>query len=127
MAKQSMREKTAGTLTFFFPYKRDMGTPPEVTVMVRRTGEEEWRAGFSVCSREDMFCRRVGRVIAFQRLEGHPFPGPRTIVSKKPLDLLIAIAMRCAKINKRRGSTVAPNTIEQLSDIVERLEGMRVE
>lgn len=121
MAKQSMREKTAGTLTFFFPHKRDMGTPPEVTVMVRRINEGEWHAGLAMCSKDDMFEKRTGRKMAFHRLQGFP------IRDSSPLRLIHQIAARIGVVVERHPFTFSMPTILQLSDIVERLENMRVE
>lgn len=121
MAKQTMREKTAGTLTFFFPEKRDRETPPEVTLMIRRVGDEEWHAGLAMCSKDDMFEKRFGRRVAFHRLRGFP------IKDGSPLGLLDQIAGRIDAVTRRHPFTFSAPTIQSLPDILGRLEGMRVE
>jgi hypothetical protein len=121
MAKQTMREKTAGTLTFFFPEKRDRETPPEVTLMVRRVGEEEWHAGLAMCSKDDMFEKRFGRRVAFHRLQGCP------IRDHYPVGLIRQIAERLDNVTKRHSFTFSTPTIQSLPDITQRLVDMRVE
>jgi len=116
-----MRERTAGTLTFFFPHKRDMGTPPEVTVMVRRVSDEEWHAGLAMCSSDDMFEKRTGRKMAFHRLQGFP------IQAASPLGLVTQIGVRIDAVSSRHPYTFSTSTIQQLTDITQRLEDMRVE
>jgi hypothetical protein len=121
MAKQTMREKTAGTLTFFFPEKRDRETPPEVTLMIRRVGDEEWHAGLAMCSKDDMFEKRFGRRVAFHRLQGFP------IRHESPLGLITEVARRLDAVTKRHPFTFSTPTIQSLPDILLRLEDMRVE
>jgi hypothetical protein len=91
--KPLTREETKETLTFFFPKERSESTPPEVTVMVRRTAEGTWRAGMSVCSVDDMFEKKEGRLRAFGRLQRRPLQdcNPRFLGSQ--------LVRRCVVIN----------------------------
>lgn len=119
--KPLTREQTFGTLTFYFPYKRGPEQPPEVTVMVRRVSDFEWQAGLSMCSKTDTFDKKVGRKIAFHRLNGFP------LRDKSPLGLMRQIAQRIDEVTKRRPYTFSASTIQQLPQVVKRLEDMRVE
>jgi hypothetical protein len=61
------------TLTFHLPLRRGPDAPPEATLLVQRTAEEQWRAGLAICSKSDQFVKRAGRAIAQERLRGRPF------------------------------------------------------
>ena len=122
-------EETKETLTFFFPRDRSETQPPEITVMVRRVAEDEWQAGMSVCSREDMFERREGRVRAFGRLQRRP------LQSQDPGFLGDALSMRCLGINKHceqikgpHGKPVGEKVMQELSSakFEERLKKMKI-
>lgn len=121
--KPLTREQTAGTLTFFFPYKRDFEHAPEVTLIIRRVAEDEWHAGLAQCSREDMFDKKVGRKMAFHRLQGAP------LRSGNPISLLDQVLDRTDSVRTRRrpDSPVTIATGEELLSLADRLQGMRVE
>ena len=119
--KSLTKEQTAGTLTFFFPSRRDAETPPRTTLMVRRVGEEEWHAGLAMCSDDDMFQRRLGRKIAFHRLEGSP------IRNQSVAELLIQIRGRIDRVTQRRRYYEFPDESAELGGLTARLEAMRIE
>ncbi len=127
-------EETQQTLTFFFPRDRDETTPPEVTVMIRRTAEHEWHAGMSVCSRKDMFEKKEGRVRAFGRLKGRPIEteGPYGEAAGWLGDTLASICetvnKACERVKGPDGKPVGNATISQLSSarFAKRLETMKI-
>lgn len=71
-------EVTRGTKTFYFPFNRESGESPRVTIMVKRVSGGAFHAGVAVCSQEDNFVRRVGRRIAFHRMLGKPVVAPNS-------------------------------------------------
>ena len=116
------REQTAGTLTFFFPDARGGAIMPEMTVVVRRFGEEEWHAGIAMCSQEDQFVKEFGRRKAFHRLQGIPIRG------RSPADLVGQIQLRFHPVSRRRMFSRDPWQIDAgLLDLLPRLREMRVE
>ncbi len=116
------REQTAGTLTFFFPCKRDAAQAPEVTLMVRRVAEDEWHAGLAQCSQEDMFSKRLGRKMAFHRLQGAPLRGV------SPDSLLDQVLQHIDEVRARRRSyTPMLITTGEFRPLAQRLEDMRIE
>ena len=114
-------EQTAGTLTFFFPQLRDATTPPEATLIVRRVAENAWQAGLALCSNDDMFSRRLGRKIAFHRLEGRP------IFADNVPGLLTQVMRRVLAVTGRRPLSCTGVRRAEIANITLRLQDMRIE
>jgi hypothetical protein len=87
---------TRGTRTFYLPLERDDCTPPEATLVVRRDGEDSFAAGLAVCRPEDPFHKRVGRHMAFGRLQSKElsFHGKLEEIAKDIYDRVVAISER---------------------------------
>lgn len=115
------REQTKGTLTFHLPLKRGPETPPEMTILVRRIMGDRWHAGIAVCSVGDMFQKRYGRKLAFNRLSGNPF------MANSPLELMHQIENHLDQLNHHRPYTLSINTVQELYALVQPLSEMRIE
>lgn len=110
-----------GTLTFHFPLQRGPEIPPEMTVVVRRVGDDSWHAGIAVCSLEDQFVKRVGRRIAYHRLCGRPFQ------ANSALELAHRIEEHLDQLNTNRPEITTVRTVKDLYAIVDFISKMRVE
>ena len=68
-------EQTQGTKTFYLPFQTTPEYGPELALMFRRKEDGSYEAGMAACSLQDSFVKRIGRRIAFHRLNNRPFEG----------------------------------------------------
>jgi hypothetical protein len=101
-------EQARGTKTFYLPFERGSTQQPEVTLMVRRLKDKSFEAGLAVCSREDQFHRRQGRILAFHRLNGCPVRGT------DEADLLWVLRNRFDQVNWHHPETIGGKAYEDL-------------
>jgi len=72
------------TETFYLPLKRGSTTPPEITVVIRRTAKDRWQGGLAICSKNDNFVKKYGRALAFNRIHSGKFvaDSPKELIRK---------------------------------------------
>jgi hypothetical protein len=102
-------EQTKGTRTIHFPLVRNAATPPEVTVVIRRTGVDAFEAGVSFCASGDNFCKRSGRQLAFDRLQS------QTRLRGTARDIMGTVCGKLSDISYRREQ----QGLEQFSDVLD--------
>jgi hypothetical protein len=110
-------DQTKGTRTIHFPLIRNAETPPEVTVVIRRTGADAFEAGVSFCATGDNFCKRSGRQLAFDRLQS------QTRLRGNASDILLEVRNKLEDIEDRRDHQCLAQYSNALhSDVVELIE-----
>lgn len=107
-------------LIFHLPFKRGPHTPPQMTLAVRKEEDGFYTAGFSVCSKNDSFVKRIGRARALARLrkQAYKFDDPNGLV--------VAIREHLNNLLDVRPEVVSNQTLSDLEVFPEKLEKMKV-